>query len=162
VSGLRNVVLLALLAIAATAHAGPGRTFVGSAEDGRLVLFDADHPEAARTVQPTGLSARLLGVDWRPADRQLYGLTTSNDIYRLDATTGTATLDLSSLEPGDYTLFCNIAGHVEAGMKTRLTISETSISSTHTGSATRRWCALRAPTRRPSSSPIPPMTATGA
>jgi FtsP/CotA-like multicopper oxidase with cupredoxin domain len=35
---------------------------------------------------------------------------------------GSATLDLSSLEPGTYTLFCNIPGHAESGMTTTLVI----------------------------------------
>ena len=37
---------------------------------------------------------------------------------------GTATLDLSSLEPGTYTIYCEIAGHASSGMQTPLTISE--------------------------------------
>jgi FtsP/CotA-like multicopper oxidase with cupredoxin domain len=37
---------------------------------------------------------------------------------------GTATLDLSSLQPGQYTIYCEIPGHAPAGMTTSLTISE--------------------------------------
>jgi FtsP/CotA-like multicopper oxidase with cupredoxin domain len=33
---------------------------------------------------------------------------------------GSTHLDLSTLEPGDYTLFCEVAGHKDAGMKARL------------------------------------------
>ena len=35
----------------------------------------------------------------------------------------TATLDLSSLAPGEYVLWCDVAGHKESGMSTPLTIS---------------------------------------
>jgi plastocyanin len=37
---------------------------------------------------------------------------------------GTATLDLSSLEPGTYEIICAVVGHADSGMKGTLTISE--------------------------------------
>ena len=37
---------------------------------------------------------------------------------------GTATLDLSSLEPGTYTVYCEIPGHASSGMTTTLVITE--------------------------------------
>ena len=84
--------VVAIIAIATAAHAGPPPTLIGSAEDGRLLLFRADHPEAVRTVRASGLSGRLVGIDLRPADKRLYGVTTSNDIYRIDPATGASTL----------------------------------------------------------------------
>jgi manganese oxidase len=35
---------------------------------------------------------------------------------------GSATLDLSSLAPGSYTLICDVAGHAAAGMQTTLNV----------------------------------------
>jgi len=79
-----------LLAPSLLAQAGP--TLIGSTDDGTLVIFEADRPQAIRTVRSTGLGGRLVGVDSRPADGHLFGLTTSNDVYRIDPTTGTSTL----------------------------------------------------------------------
>ena len=42
---------------------------------------------------------------------------------------GTETLDLSSLEPGEYELFCAIAGHKDSGMVATLTITDGSAGS---------------------------------
>src|SRR5437016_11561102 len=79
-----------LLAPPLLARAGP--TLIGSTDDGTLVIFAADRPQAIRTVRATGLSGRLIGVDTRPADGHLFGLTTTNDVYRIDPTTGASTL----------------------------------------------------------------------
>src|SRR5207244_10152583 len=49
----------------------------------------------------TGLSGRLIGVDTRPADGHLFGLTTTNDVYRIDPTTGTSTLVSTLTVPFD-------------------------------------------------------------
>jgi hypothetical protein len=65
------------------------------------VIFGADHPQAVRTVHPTGLGGRLVGVDTRPVDGHLYGLTTTNDVYRIDPATGTATLVSTLTVPFD-------------------------------------------------------------
>jgi hypothetical protein len=79
-----------LLASPLAARADP--TLIGSTGDGTLVIFEADRPQAIRTVRPTGLGGRLVGVDTRPADGHLFGLTTTNDVYRIDPATGTSTL----------------------------------------------------------------------
>jgi hypothetical protein len=54
-------------------------------------VFRADRPETAKVVQPSGLTGRLIGIDTRPADGVLYGLTSSNEIFRLDPASGEAT-----------------------------------------------------------------------
>ncbi len=87
-------VLLAA-AVAAAAAADPAvapPVLVGSTEDGRLVVLRADRPGVTRVVRPSGIAGALVGVDARPADGRLYGLTTSNDLYRIDPSSGAATL----------------------------------------------------------------------
>src|SRR5438094_7820276 len=88
-----------LLAPPLPARAGP--TLIGPTDDGTLVIFAADRPQAIRTVRATGLSGRLVGVDTRPADGHLFGLTTTNDVYRIDPRTGTSTLVSTLTVPFD-------------------------------------------------------------
>ena len=88
-----------LLAPPLPARAGP--TLIGPTDDGTLVIFAADRPQAIRTVRSTGLGGRLIGVDTRPADGHLFGLTTTNDVYRIDPTTGTSTLVSTLTVPFD-------------------------------------------------------------
>lgn len=99
----RRVRLLAaaLVASAPPFLAGAAPTLVGSTDDGALVVFDAQRPRAVRTVRPTGLSGRLVGVDTRPADGHLYGLTTANDVYRIDPAAGAASLVSTLTVPFD-------------------------------------------------------------
>ena len=54
---------------------------------------------------------------------------------------GSATLDLSSLEAGSYTLYCDIPGHADSGMTTPLVIGAA-------GEASRRRPAATPTTRR--------------
>ena len=63
-----------------------------------------------------------------------------------------ATLDLGSLEPGDYEVFCQIPGHADSGMRAPLTISDDAAASgtemagmDHGGEGTDQdWAALDA------------------
>src|SRR5207247_11208035 len=93
-TSLLAVVLVAsaatLLAPPLPARAGP--TLIGSSDDGTLVIFAADRPQAIRTVRATGLRGRLVGVDTRPADGHPFRLTTPNDASRIAPTTGASTL----------------------------------------------------------------------
>ena len=97
---LAVAVLIALLSVRAGADPAAS-TLIGSTEDGRLVVFRTDRPAAIRIVQTSGLSGRVVGIDVRPADGRLYGLTTSNDLYRLDPASGAGTLVSSLTVPFD-------------------------------------------------------------
>lgn len=85
---------LALGAVALTGggvRAAPAPTLVALTAEGTLLVFAADQPGAARTVTPQ-VSGTLVGIDWRPADGKLWGLTDGNDLYTLDVATGAAAL----------------------------------------------------------------------
>ena len=109
-----GLALLALAAALGSARGDPPPSLIGTTEDGHLLLFRADHPEAVRTVQPTGLSGRLVGVDARPADRRVYGLTTANDLYRIDPATGACTLVSTLTVPFDGDVRSGIAFNPQA------------------------------------------------
>jgi hypothetical protein len=64
---------------------------IGLTEDGALARFALDAPAAVARVAVTGVAGTLLGIDVRPADRRLYGVTTSYEIYTIDPASGTAT-----------------------------------------------------------------------
>jgi hypothetical protein len=84
--------VLALLLLLTLPAGASTLTLVALGEDGALFVFAADRPETARRIEPSGLGARLIGIDTRPADGRLYGLTVANDLHRLDPRTGAATL----------------------------------------------------------------------
>jgi len=63
----------------------------GLTRDNTLVNFDSASPASANFVSVTGVVGNLLGIDYRPADGQLYGLASSNNIYTIDSSTGAAT-----------------------------------------------------------------------
>jgi hypothetical protein len=60
-------------------------------DDGSMLAFHADRPAEVRRVAPQGVAGRLIGIDRRPADDRLYGVSTTNDLYRIDPRTGQAT-----------------------------------------------------------------------
>lgn len=68
------------------------RSLIALDADNRLVRFSTDDPEDVDTVTVNGINGTLLGVDYRPANGLLYGLTDTNDLYTIDPMTGSATL----------------------------------------------------------------------
>lgn len=90
-----------LLAAGAAGAAGTPPTLAALGEDGELVVFRVDRPETTRVVRPSGLSGHLLGIDFRPADGRIYGLASTNEVYRIDPATGAATLASTLIVPFD-------------------------------------------------------------
>jgi hypothetical protein len=69
-------------------------TLVGLTSTDQLVTFDSATPATtSNPVAVTGLGASesLLGIDYRPATGQLYGLGSTGQLYTINATTGAAT-----------------------------------------------------------------------
>ncbi len=56
-----------------------------------LINFDSNNPSVTTSVGVTGLgNGNLLGIDYRPANGLLYGLTDTNNIYTLNTDNGKA------------------------------------------------------------------------
>ena len=71
-----------------------GLVVIGLTVDQRLVCFEEDDPEKARNLGPlsgfTG-DTSLVGIDFRPATGELYGLGNAGGIYVIDVATAAAT-----------------------------------------------------------------------
>ncbi len=85
----------ALLAVTAlfslAALPAAATTVVGLTADNHLVRVDADTGRASAPVMVRGATGRLLGIDVRPKDGKLYGVTDAGQVVTLDPATGTAT-----------------------------------------------------------------------
>lgn len=72
----------------------PDVEVVALTTDGRLARFDTSAPWAAPAIATLGgmqPGEVMLGIDFRPATGQLYGLGSTSRIYAIDATTGAST-----------------------------------------------------------------------
>ncbi|MEM8506131.1 MAG: DUF4394 domain-containing protein [Cyanobacteria bacterium P01_D01_bin.1] len=60
----------------------------------RLISFESDASGTTTAVAVTGIrnNGRLIGIDTRPADGLIYGVTNKDDIYTIDPDSGEATL----------------------------------------------------------------------
>lgn len=96
-------------------RAAQAPSVVGLTDDGRLVSFAPLTPNTLTApVAVTGLASgeTLLGIDVRPRDRLLYGVSSTGKIYTIDPATGAATAKATlAADAADTTLpFTAIAG----------------------------------------------------
>ena len=83
----------AALAVASTAVAAP---VVGLTGDKTLVMFDSEDGKVTKSMDVTGVD-RLVGIDLRPANNTLIGVTADNTIVTIDPASGAAT-ELSKMD----------------------------------------------------------------
>lgn len=99
--------LVTLLSVAASfqlfniAKATANEVFIGLSANNTLVRFNSDFRRFERPVKVTGIDGNLEGIDFRPADGKLYGVTDTNNIYTIDPNTGAAT-PVSTLAVGFF------------------------------------------------------------
>ena len=83
---------LAITALVGTAHAGQA---FGVTQDQTLISWNTATPNILQSgVAISGLASneQIRGIDFRPADGGLYALGSFNNLYRLDTTSGSASL----------------------------------------------------------------------
>lgn len=98
---LDNLSAVISTALAATAinllsatNPAAAASLIGLDTNDSLVFFDSSTPgNIANSLTVTGLQSgeTLLGIDFRPATKQLFGLGSSSRLYALDTKTGVAT-----------------------------------------------------------------------
>ncbi len=86
---LRAGLVLGVSSLLATAaYAAPA---VGLVNGTTLVMFDTETREVSGMMDVTGVDG-LAGIDVRPADKWLYGVTMSGEVVTIDTATGEATV----------------------------------------------------------------------
>ncbi|WP_414529709.1 DUF4394 domain-containing protein [Nodularia chucula] len=94
ISKLSTVITALLVAtifdVVSVAKEAAAVSLVGLTENNNLVLFDSNNPTTTSTVSVTGVEGFLLGIDRRPANNLIYGLTTTNNLYTINPFTGNA------------------------------------------------------------------------
>jgi Domain of unknown function (DUF4394) len=80
--------LLATTALAGTARAETVAALVG---DETIAVVDTAQKKVTKTWKVSGASGKLVGIDVRPADGMLYGVTADGVIWTIDSSSGKAT-----------------------------------------------------------------------
>ncbi len=88
---LSAVTLFELIGNSQPAVAGD-LTLFGLTDNNSLVSFSPDNPADTNTLNLTGVNGKLIGIDVRPANGLLYGITDTNTLYTFDLSTGAASL----------------------------------------------------------------------
>jgi hypothetical protein len=86
--GLYAAALLGSASFATAAFAAPAVGLVG---DTTLVMFDTESLAISGTIEVTGVEG-LAGIDVRPADKMLYGVSLAGEVVTIDTASGTATV----------------------------------------------------------------------
>lgn len=81
------IITSGLVLAASAAHSAP---VLGLTGDKTLVMFDTDKPEVSKTIDVTGVD-RLVGIDFRPGNKTVVGVTPDSTIVTIDLATGAAT-----------------------------------------------------------------------
>lgn len=71
------------------------KNMIGLTDNNTLVFFNSGTPGTSTSLAVTNLEGKLLGIDFRPANGYLYGLTDTNKLYTIDTKTGAATFRYS-------------------------------------------------------------------
>jgi hypothetical protein len=82
---------LAAAAMIASAAAAQATTLIGLTADNTILRIDGETRRASAPVRITGADGRVMGIDQRPQDGKLYGVTERGQIVTIDPANGQAT-----------------------------------------------------------------------
>lgn len=88
-STLRMALLGTIALLAGTS--AEAATLVGLTGDNKLIRIDSETRRAMPAVRITGASGNVVGIDQRPQDGRLYGITSTGQIVTIDPANGRAT-----------------------------------------------------------------------
>ena len=99
----------------------------GSSVMNGIITFDSSTPGTTSAVVPVtgiGMAESLLGIDYRPTTRELFGIGSSNNLYVINPATGLATLrGALTADPTDMTSpFSGLSGTSSESTLTRYPI----------------------------------------
>jgi hypothetical protein len=95
----RLLAVAGALLIAASGAAARDVDLIALDDANTLLRFDAAKPGEVTVTNLSGVGGTLVGIDQRPANRILYGVSSANDVYTIDPVSGVATL-VSTLTVG--------------------------------------------------------------
>lgn len=84
---------LGFVASSAAFNVAQAESLVGLSTENQIGVFDSANLAAAAFVNVSGLSSgeSLIGIDLRPSNNTIYGISTANNVYTVDAYSGVAT-----------------------------------------------------------------------
>ncbi len=82
--------LIASMALAASAGFAVAAPVLGLTGDKTLVIFDTQKPSVTKSMEVTGVE-KLVGIDFRPGNKTVVGVTSDHRIVTIDLETGAAT-----------------------------------------------------------------------
>jgi Domain of unknown function (DUF4394) len=91
---IRSIPLAFAVALVAGTTNAQAVPLIGLTSANELAMFDSSSPGMASRVAVSGLAVgeRLVGIDLRPGNGRVYGLSTASKLYTLDPASGAATL----------------------------------------------------------------------
>ncbi len=117
------IMLVAVIAAACGRGGAPGQPG-GQPSGGGPAAINVDEKEWAITLATTSVKAGQITFNVSNTGAIEHNFVIVETKFEIDATQpGKNKRGTTTLQPGTYTIICNIPGHEEAGMKTTLTVT---------------------------------------
>lgn len=118
------VVLIAVLAAACGRGGAPSQPGGQPSGPGGAAAITVDEKEWSITLANTSVKAGPISFTVNNTGSIEHNFVIVETKFEIDSTPpGQSKTGTTTLQPGTYTIICNIPGHEEAGMKTTLTVT---------------------------------------